>query len=261
MKLYVHVANSFLNDPKADISILKEILKNETGKSFRRINRFVYLALIGSLGLANKTNIDKDTAIYLATNYGSLASTISSLADVYEAKSLPMPVDFINTASNIAGFYVASELGLISKNICISAGERSFEAALELAALDIASGELKSAIIGGVDEVVASLSGIYEGSCWLSVSASADGAIGEISFDKDMEDSDIVSFAVGFDAVEQARIANGREVINFYKEFGYYGSYSAFAISYFLNNFRNRSMCFVSHGNMVKVCALNTHTF
>jgi len=234
MKLYIHAANSFLNDPATDISTLKEILKNESGKSFRRINRFIYLTLIGALGLAKETTIDKDTALYLATNYGSIASTIGSLTDVYEAKSLPMPIDFINTASNIGGFYIASELGLTSKNLCISAGEQSFEAALELAALDIESGEVNAALVGGVDETTGILDGFLEGSCWILISANAVGAIGEISFDE-TDESDIFSFEEDFDVS---------------KQHGYYGSYSAFAVTHFLENFSGKSICF----NKMRIC-------
>lgn len=230
MKLYIHAANSFLSDPSSDISTLKETLKKQSGKSIRRINRFIYLTLIGALGLAKKTNITKDTALYLATNYGSIASTISSLSDIYESKMMPMPVDFINTASNIGGFYVAFELGLTSKNLCVSCGEQSFEAALELAALDLQSGEVSAAIVGGVDETTGILEGFSEGSCWILVSANSEGAIGEISFD-DTDESDIFSF-----------------------EHGYYGSYSAFAVTHFLENFSGKSMCFVSRMQRVKVC-------
>ncbi len=237
MKLYIRAANSFLNDPATNISTLKEILKNESGKSFRRINRFIYLTLIGALGLAKKTEVGSDTALYLATNYGSIASTIGSLTDVYEAKSLPMPIDFINTASNIGGFYVASELGLTAKNLCISAGEQSFEAALELAALDIESGEVSMALVGGVDETTGIFEGSLEGSCWVLVSANAAGAIGEISFDE----------------TDEGDIFSPEEEFYMSKQHWYYGSYSAFAVTHFLENFSGKSVCFVSEERKIKI--------
>jgi Beta-ketoacyl synthase, N-terminal domain len=268
MRLYIHAVNLFLNEPLSDMSLLKEKLKYESGKSFRRLNRFEHLVLIGALGLAKKSNLEKSTAIYLATNYGSVASTIVALDDIYREKVLPMPVDFINTAANIGGFYIASELGLLSKNICVSRGEGSFEAALELAALDIESGEVKMALIGGVDETIEPLSefrryisqlpneiAIKEGSCWILVSANQEGAIGEIGFSDSIVNADVVSFEIGFSVDEQRKIANDRKIVNFYEEFGYYGSYSAFAISYFLLNFNMKSMYFISRSSStLEIC-------
>ncbi len=253
MRLYIHSHGKYLSKPNDDISKLKEELKSISQKPYRRINKFIYLSLIGAIKCGANAQIDKDTAIYLATNYGSSSSTVSSLSQLYIEKTLPMPLDFINTAANIGGFYVASHFELLSKNICISSDIDSFQQALELAHLDIQSNEIQSALVGGVDETIEPLEEFYrytplpnsellmEGSCWLFVSASKDGAIGEVSFELD-DGSDFVVYDAGY---QGNKIENN---IDLYKKYGYYGTYPAFVCSYFLENFKGKTVNFISNG-------------
>lgn len=251
MKLYIHSHSHYLREPKTDISDLKAELKSITDKPYRRINKFIYLSLIGAIKCAKHADVIEKSAVYLATNYGSITSTMSSLTQLHGDKNLPMPLDFINTAANIGSFYIASHFGLLSKNICISSDIDSFQKALELAYIDIKNGEIKNAFVGGVDEATEPLDEfcrytplksselLRDGSCWLFVSDSKDGAIGEVSFD-DEADTDFVYHDVCYSG------DRSMDLPDFYKEHGYYGTYPAFVSSYFLQNFKGKTLRFVA---------------
>lgn len=254
MKLYIHSHARYLSKPANGIAELKNELKSITDKPYRRINKFIYLSLIGAIKCGVDTKIDENTAVYLATNYGSISSTITSLSQLHTEKSLPMPLDFINTAANIGGFYIASHFGLISKNICISSDVDSFQKALKIAYIDIKSGEIQNALVGGVDETIEPLSEfcrytplddselLRDGSCWLFVSNNIDGAIGEIDFGHDMQ-SDFITYDVGYEGDMD------NNSLELYKEHGYYGSYPAFVCSYFLDNFKGKTLRFGTNNN------------
>ncbi|MDD3467859.1 MAG: hypothetical protein PHE67_11985, partial [Campylobacterales bacterium] len=77
--------------------------------------------------------------------------------------------------------------------------------------------------------------------CWLFVSASKDGAIGEVSFELD-DGSDFVVYDAGY---QGNKIENN---IDLYKKYGYYGTYPAFVCSYFLENFKGKAVNFISNG-------------
>jgi hypothetical protein len=90
----------------------------------------------------------------------------------------------------MAAFYVAQSLSLTTRNLTLSEGEFSFEAALELAWREIRSGARDEILVGGVDESClkedehlprirldeGQFSG--EGSGWLFLSADSAGALG-----------------------------------------------------------------------------------
>lgn len=191
--MFIHNASAYVTET-ADVKTLKEELKRHTDTYFRRISKFVLLALIGACSCAARRPLEQDTAIYLTTENGNLADTESVLSQIYRRHSLPLPFNFINTMANTASFYIAQGLGLCGRNISVSSQNLSFERGLELLKTDMDLGFVRHALIGLVDEATASASqfaassGVsnaqvnqIDRSCWLYVSAERDGAIGEVS--------------------------------------------------------------------------------
>jgi hypothetical protein len=191
--MFIHNAATFLTRP-ADVKTLKEELKRYTDVYFRRINKFVMLALIGAYRCVLNQQISRDTSIYLTTENGNLGDTESVLSQIYRHHSLPMPYNFINTMANTASFYVAQGLNLTGRNISISSQNLSFERGLELLKTDMDLHVVRSALAGSVDEATASESHFREKSgllhdqvnqvdrsCWLYLRSEQDGAVGEVT--------------------------------------------------------------------------------
>jgi hypothetical protein len=191
--MFIHNSSAYVTET-ADVKTLKEELKHHTDTYFRRISKFVLLALIGACSCAARRPLEQDTAVYLTTENGNLADTESVLSQIYRRHSLPMPFNFINTMANTASFYIAQGLGLCGRNISASSQNLSFERGLELLKTDMDLRFVRHALIGLVDEATASAShfaassGVdsarvnqIDRSCWLHVSAERDGAIGEVT--------------------------------------------------------------------------------
>ncbi len=111
---------------------LREDLRAACPAAPRRINRLIELSLIGAHRCAANRKLDARTAIYMACTHGCISDAVTLVRDT--VRGVPtMPVTFINVSSNMAGFYVASTLGLHSGNHVGSANEFAWEATLELA--------------------------------------------------------------------------------------------------------------------------------
>jgi hypothetical protein len=111
---------------------LREDLRTVCPNAPRRLNRLIELALIGAHRCAAGRALDPRTAIYMACTHGCIADAVTLVSDVVRGQPA-MPVTFINVSSNMAGFYVASTLGLHSGNHVGSANEFAWEATLALA--------------------------------------------------------------------------------------------------------------------------------
>ena len=192
--MYIHAYSPFICDPLDDIDGLKADLKNYTDFFFRRVNKFIMLSLMGVHRCIHGKVIDKNIAVYLATENGNLGDTENVLRQMYDENSFPKPFNFINTMSNTASFYVAQSLKSLGRSITVSSKNVSFERALELAAVDLERGHVSEALVGGVDEAVISRDHfaakydpsynavkLVEGSSWLYLTAEKSGSLGEIT--------------------------------------------------------------------------------
>jgi hypothetical protein len=191
--MFIHDVSAYVGAP-AEVSVLKEELRRHTDVYFRRVSKFVLLALIGANACMAGRQPDMDTAVYLTTENGNLADTDTVLSQLYQRHALPLPFNFINTMANTASFYIAQGLGLFGRNLCVSSQNLSFERGLELLKTDMDMGYVRRALIGLVDEAAASafhfeaspdgdgalVNGI-DRSCWLHIAAESDGALGEVT--------------------------------------------------------------------------------
>lgn len=123
------------------------------GQRFRRINRFIQLALIGAHECRNADGTDWAISqpIVIATGQGNIADTTQMLESVVGRGQPPMPFQFINLAGNMAGFYLAQSLGGEAANTTVSQLDFPAEAALQIAVEEYR--RHGSALLGAVDEL------------------------------------------------------------------------------------------------------------
>ena len=201
--MYIHAMSPFICDPVDEIDGLKADLKNYTNFFFRRVNKFILLSLLGVHRCLHNREFDKSIAVFLATENGNLGDTENVLHQMYRENSFPKPFNFINTMSNTASFYVAQSLKSLGRSITVSSKNVSFERALGLAMVDFKLGQIKEALVGGVDEAVISREyfvkkydqsyhdiKLVEGSSWLYCTADSAGALGKVDDVRTFRDRD-----------------------------------------------------------------------
>ena len=272
--LYIHSASAFIGEADADANLLKEELRKYTRENFRRVNRFILLALIGARKCIHARSFAANTAVYLTTEHGNLGETASVLDEIYAVHSLPKPFSFINTMSNTAAFYLAQNLGTRGRNITVSSQSLSFERGLDLLAADFATGAERSALIGGVDE--ASLSGaggrdrddrgwrMVDGSGWFYIRPEREEACGAFTESRSFRDGatclgwlrerggpsvDVVGFGASIGDDEAARWREALRPVagfDYLGDYGYCGSAAACGIGMFLMNFRGRTLLHIN---------------
>ena len=287
--LFIHSASAFIGEPDADANLLKEELRKYARENFRRVNRFILLALIGARKCVHERSLAADTAVYLTTEHGNLGETAIVLDEIYAARSLPKPFSFINTMSNTAAFYLAQNLGTRGRNITVSSQRLSFERGLDLLAADFAAGVETSALIGGVD--VASLSGAggedrdgrgwrrADGSGWFYVRPERERACGAFRSNLSFRDraacldwikeqgdppADMVAFgaSIGDDEAARWREALGPAAgFDYLGDYGYCGSAAACGIAMFVKNFRRRKLLHINRDPRGNYAVLEVEVF
>jgi hypothetical protein len=287
--LYIHSASAFIGGANGDANILKEELRRYTREDFRRVNRFILLALIGARRCIHGRTLAADTAVYLTTEHGNLGETAIVLDQIYAAHSLPKPFSFINTMSNTAAFYLARNLGTRGRNITVSSQRLSFERGLDLLAADFAAGAETSALIGGVDEELPSGTGgrgrddrdwrIVDGSGWLCIRPEREGACGELKANRSFPDgptcrkwlrerrqapADMVAFGASVGSGEAAR---WREALSpaaefdYLGDYGYCGSAAACGIALFVTHFPGRTLLHINRDPRGNCAVLEVKVF
>jgi len=278
--LYIHSASAFIGEATADTNRLKEELNQYGCGSFRRVNRFILLTMIGARMCINGHAPGANKAIYLTTDHGNLGDTVSVLDEIYAARSLPKPYNFINTMTNTAAFYLAQNLGTRGRNITVSSRHLSFERGLDLLATDFAAGVEVSALIGGVDVAFNSCQGIenreadrwksVDGSGWFYIRPEPEGACAVFRENRIFHDSasclkwiqqkntssvDMVAFGALIDKDERVRWEAALSPVDrfdYLDQYGYCGSATACGIGKFVESFNGRSLLHISrdrHGN------------
>lgn len=144
----------------------------------RRVSRLIELALLGAHRCLQGARPEPQCPLYLALTHGCVGDGVA-LVKAVAGGGLPTPVNFINVSSNMAGFYVASTLGIHGSNQAVASDDFSFEAALELASLG--REHRAQGLIGAVEECAWPLTehrqrlglppdtGLSESSHWLFV--------------------------------------------------------------------------------------------
>ena len=189
--IYVH-SIGLLNRTEGEELDVKASCKAIAPKMIRRTDRFIQLALLGAHQAVGESRLGKNTALYMASGQGNLAVFKRLRDQRYINKQPPKPVDFINSLSNTAGFYVAQFFDLYGKNLNVSRQGLVVENTLLLAQVDLELGKEEQILLGGVDELQEPVSftkrtlGVSddtllgEGSNWMLLSAQEEGALASV---------------------------------------------------------------------------------
>ena len=273
-EMYIHSVSTFTAEGHTDTDYLKEEIRRYTNENFRRVSRFILLALLGARQCINAHTLDGETAIYLTTEHGNLGETADVLDEIYAVSSLPKPYGFINTMSGTAAFYLARNLGIRGRNITMSSQHLSFERGLELLKVDFAGGVATSALIGGVDDASLSRTSMEDhtdrgwrmvnGSGWFYVRRDRDGACGAFteikSFgsgtscmrwisEKERSSVEMVSFGALIGDEEAAalrKILKPPAEFDYLSDYGYCGSATACGISMFVKLFPGKTLLHIN---------------
>jgi hypothetical protein len=288
-RLYIHSASVFIGEADADVNLLKEELRRYARENFRRVNRFILLALLGARKCIHQRSLAADTAVYLTTEHGNLSETAAVFDEIYAAHSFPKPFTFINTMSNTAAFYLAQNLGTRGCNITVSSQRLSFERGIDLLMVDFAAGAERSALIGGVD--VAPLLGpggedrerrgwrMVDGSGWFYVRPEREGACGAFTVNRSFRDgpscmkwirergespADMVAFGA---SIGDDEVALWREMLHpaagfdYLGDYGYCSSAAACGIGRFVMNFRGRTLLHINRDPRGNYAVLEVEVF
>lgn len=131
---------------------LDQALQEVCREHFRRVDRFIQLALLGSGRCARGRGLAADCGLYLGSGLGPMVNNIATQEQLIRDRQTPKPFNFINTLGNSAGYYVAKNLGLSGQNLFISRPGASFEAVLAAALVDLEAGVIRQALVGVVEE-------------------------------------------------------------------------------------------------------------
>jgi hypothetical protein len=148
---------SYCREVSVELPPLKSLAREATGVSVRRIGRFVQLALIGAGRCVNGLTLPAETATYFTSGRGDLEVTLDVLAQMCEQGDPPTPFRFVNTVGNSACFHVAQIFGLRGRSQFVTSRYGPLESALRLAALDMAHGGVRTALLGSADICTAPL--------------------------------------------------------------------------------------------------------
>jgi hypothetical protein len=151
-------AGSYLQEVADEPPPLKALAREATGVSVRRIGRFVQLALIGAGRCVDGRTLPAETATYFTSCRGDLDITLDTLVRMCERDQPPTPFAFVNTVGNSACFHVAQIFAVRGRSQFVTSRYGPLESALRLAALDMAHGGVRTALLGSADICTAPLS-------------------------------------------------------------------------------------------------------
>ncbi len=186
--MFIHQISAYYTHRDSTVDI-KQACKKVAPNYIRRTDRFIQL---GILGVSEIGNLASHTALYLVSGQGDLAVFNRSCEQRYIEKTPPKPVDFINSLSNTAGFYLSKYLGLDSENLNLSHHGFVVENALRLAQAKLNLDRDKQILLGGIDERPDDTTSplnylglndevqIGEGSSWLLLNQVESGALAQI---------------------------------------------------------------------------------
>jgi|GEM_PF-1825356 len=125
-----------------------------TRERYRRIDRFVQLALLGAAECVAGRQLATDCGLYLSSGFGPINSNVLVQDAIHRDSRLPMPFNFVNTLGSSACYHLVKELNLTGEAVMVARGGASFSSALTCAYADLASGVASQVLVGAVEECV-----------------------------------------------------------------------------------------------------------
>jgi hypothetical protein len=131
---------------------LEERLRAVRREHFRRIDRLIELALVGSGECVAGKALAPDCGLYISSGIGPIGSNVVVQDAVSRHAKLPTPFSFVNTLGSSAGYYVGKNLGLTGESTFVSRRGSAFAAALACAVADLSSGVVSQVLVGAIEE-------------------------------------------------------------------------------------------------------------
>jgi hypothetical protein len=174
---------------QAPLPDLDAAVREACREPYRRVDRFIQLALLGAARCVGGRILDPSCALYLGSGVGPEGNNILVQEQICRDHLLPRPFNFVNTLGSAATFFVSKDRAMDGQGWWASRRGASLEAVLELALNDLELGVCKQALVGVVEECPAPFEdhrkrvgagpgvALAEGSHWLLLQAEpADGA-------------------------------------------------------------------------------------
>jgi len=195
MSIYIYASSGNVWPAESQAPELKDLVKSLWGKSYRRINHFIELTLVGARRCVDRTPnpIAAHCSLVFTTGQGNISQVANLTRQIYKDHQPPMPFAFMHITNNMAPFYVAQALGLSSSNLTIAHRSFPFETALNVATLQLqAPGS--QCLVGAVDECAYPLeehrqrlglapdTPLAEGSHWLMLGSDPQQAVAQLEF-------------------------------------------------------------------------------
>jgi hypothetical protein len=137
---------------------LEARINKMSGKRFRRLGRFIQLALCGAVEAVQKakTTLPPDrTGIFMASGLGNMSDFLPFSHAIFGDPGFhPSAIQFASSVGNAGAFHIADALGTTAPIIALCQDEVSFEAALLNAVSLIDAGDIDFAVVGSVDMVM-----------------------------------------------------------------------------------------------------------
>lgn len=139
--------------PELDARLVKM-----TGKRFRKLGRFIQLAMCGAVEAVQKAKAraaPDTTGIFLASGLGNLSDLLPFSHSIFGDPGFhPSAIQFANSVGNAGAFHIAEALGVTAPVLALCQDEVCFEAALLQAATLLDAGDIELAVVGSVDMVM-----------------------------------------------------------------------------------------------------------
>jgi Beta-ketoacyl synthase, N-terminal domain len=133
-------------------------LMQMTGKRFRKLGRFIQLAMCGAVEAAKKSKValaPDRTGIFLASGLGNLSDLLPFSHSIFGDPGFhPSAIQFANSVGNAGAFHIAEALGVTAPVLAVCQDEVCFEAALLQVVTLLDSGDIDLGIVGSVDMVM-----------------------------------------------------------------------------------------------------------
>jgi hypothetical protein len=139
-------------DENVGLPDLEGALAEHCRERFRRVDRFIALALIGSSACARGAELRAGCGLYVSSSLGPLSSNDQVQDQMVRQGLVPKPFQFVNTLGSAVGFYLARNLELAGPSTFVWRRGGAFLSALALASADLERGAVSQALVGCVDE-------------------------------------------------------------------------------------------------------------
>lgn len=133
-------------DKSLDIKSLRQLVKQETGLTVRRMDAFTLIALLALYRSKGQITLSKRTGLYSCADYFSSDLMQSMLLELQQGQAIK-PLSFVASVGNAANYYLANTFAMDGPNIFLGSSEHAIDKTSLLAKADMSLGLIDHAVI------------------------------------------------------------------------------------------------------------------